>query len=174
MLKEEIRKLNNYIDLIETEWGGDIEFRQTISEELFKETEEFLNFQLPAIFKWLYINKTNGLKFDNKSILSIYDSHNKKTSVENINRFNDPTKGLYFKERPHIFNDYVIIGYEHNTLVCLSKKYNLDNPLLYSCSDYNNSKGVNFYCMDINLEGFIKKIVIDSFEDETENDLILI
>lgn len=173
MLEEEVIQLNNYINFIEEEWGGDIEFRQPVSEEMVNQIEKILDYKFPAIFRWFYVNKTNGLKINNNSILGINDNKNKKIHVENINRFNDPSKELYFKGRPHIFNDYVIIGYEHSTLVCLSKKYDFDNPLLYYCDNYNNSKGVDFFCMDINLEGFIKKMILDSFGDEDTGEWIL-
>ena len=125
---------------------------------------------MPAVFRWLYTKKTNGLQIDNRSILGIYDSKNRKTFAQNINRYNDPSKGLYFKDRPHIYDDYVIVGYEHKNLVCISKKYDFPNPLLYCCSEPNSAEGVDFYCMDINLLGFIRKMVYEVLEDETNAD----
>ncbi len=167
---EEISHLNEYIDAIDEEWGGDIDFRSPVSENHLNELEIVLNYRLPEIFRWLYTKKTNGLQVDNRSVLGVYDHQNRKTFVENINRFNDPSKNLYFKDRPEIFNDYVIVGYEHKNLVCISKKYDFTDPLLYSCPEPNNPKGVDFYCMDINLLGFIKKIVYEVFENETKSD----
>jgi len=169
-----ISQLNDYIDESDKKWGGDIGLRSPISDAQLNEVELALNYKLPEIFRWFYTKKTNGLNIDNRSVLGIYDQKNRKTFVENINRFNDPSKDLYFKGRPHIFNDYVIVGYEHTNLVCVSKKYDLPNPLLYSCPEPNNSEGIDFYCMELDLLGFIKKMMYEVFEEEQKEDNLIL
>lgn len=171
-IEHDIDTLNNYFDELAEEWGGDIDFYPPISEAQLCELEKCIDYKLPDIFRWMYTTKTNGIKIDNKLILPIYDEKNKKTFVENVGRFNDPSKDLYFKGRPSIFKDYVIIGYEGSAIICLSKKYHVPNPLLYSCSDFNNPGGVNFYRSDLNLEGLIKKMVKETFEED-EADWVL-
>lgn len=168
-----IESLNSYLSSLEEEWGDDVGFLPTITQEQIMEAEEEINYKLPPIFKWLYTKKSNGIKIDNKAILPIYDPKNKKTFVENIGRFNDPNKNLYFKGRPNIFGDYVIVGYMHTKLICFSKKYDFPDPLLYICPNPNNSHGVDFYRTDFNLEGAIKKMVEETFMDETAEELVL-
>lgn len=169
----DIKNLAEFFDTLEEERGGDIKFYSPITESELCKLEKLINYRLPDIFRWFYTNKSNGIEIDNKVIFPIYNEADKKTFVENIARLNDPSKDLYFKGRPHIYGDYLIVGRDFNALICISKKYNFPNPLLYSCSDPNSSKGVNFHNTDLNLEGLIRKMIKDTFEaEEKEWDLI--
>ncbi|MEI8321437.1 MAG: hypothetical protein WCG05_05500 [Alphaproteobacteria bacterium] len=170
MIKNEIESLSKCVDNLKNKWGGDITFFPPTFEETLKNFELVAAYKLPEIFHWFYLQKNNGLKIDNKGILGCYDKNIKKTYVENLERFNDPKKEIYFQGRPEIFNDYLIVGYDHLNLICLSKKYNFENPLLYICSNPNSKKGVDFYRTTLTLEGFLKKIATDTFDDDGDFD----
>jgi len=172
-IESSIESLNRYLTSLEDEWGGDVGFLPPVTQEKIMEVNESISYKLPTIFEWLYTKKSNGIKVDNKAILSVYDSNSKKTFVENIERLNDPNKNLYFKGRQNIFNDYIIVGYIHTKLICISKKYNFPDPLLYICPNPNSSHGVDFYRTDFNLEGIIRKMVDETFIDEIGEELVL-
>ena len=167
MIENSINSLSDLLDKLDENWGGDVTFFPPVSEKILQEFESIVAYRLPEIFRWLYTKKTNGLKIDNKGILSLFDENNKKTYVDNLNRFNDPKKNLFFKNRPQIFNDYLIVGYYQKDIICLSKKYQFENPLLYISSNFNSSQGVDFDRIDLNLEGFLKKIIFEEYLDET-------
>jgi len=172
-IEKDIVSLDKYLNQLEEEFGGDILFYPPISESKLIEAENILIYKFPEIFRWLYAKKNNGLKIDNKSIIGIYDEKNKKTFVENIIRYNDPSKELFFKEKNYIFDDYIIIGYDHTKLLCISKKYEYPNPLLYVCKNPNSVKEINFFRTNFNLENCINNFIQEAYGDEISDDWVL-
>jgi|GEM_PF-2480034 len=172
-INQHIENLDACLGAIKDMYEGDIVFNKPVSEARLLELESSINYRLPGIFREFYTKESNGIKIDNKCILPIFDKENKKTIVENIARYNDPSKELFFKGRPNIYNDYVIIGYDHTKLICISKKYDLPNPLLYICPSPNAKKQVDFYRTDFNLESFISHMVEETFSQDELDDWVL-
>lgn len=161
----ETDSLHLYLKKVEQEYDGGIVFLKPTSYRKIEEAEKVINWKLPVIFKYFFTQESNGIIISNKRILSIFEPDEKKTWVDNLARYNDATKSLWFKGRPHIFEDYVIIGNELSTLFCLSKKYQYENPSIYICRDPNSHTEVNFYNLELTLEGLIRAFVSDEFED---------
>ena len=103
MIENSINSLSDLLDKLDENWGGDVTFFPPVSEKILQEFESIVAYRLPEIFRWLYTKKTNGLKIDNKGILSLFDENNKKTYVDNLNRFNDPKKNLLFNTNSIIY-----------------------------------------------------------------------
>lgn len=148
------------------EYGGDITFLSPIHEDSLQSFEKRINWDLPDMFRDFYTNETNGLIIGNRRIYSLYDKKQKKTYVENLERMNDPEKSPWFKGRPHIFNDYVIIGADSETIFCISKKYGIPNPLIYICRNPNSKHGVDLDCLDLDLGGLIETMIRLEYESD--------
>lgn len=162
-MKPEQEKLHAALAEIEEEFGGDISFIPKTSEQSISALESALSWQLPDIFRYFYTQEANGLVIGEKRIYSIKDDSQKKTLVENLARQNDPTTSSWFKGRPHIFKDYLVIGADGEICFCLSKKYNLTDPLIYLCEHPNSPKGVEFDRLEMNLSGLIEMMVENEF-----------
>ena len=159
----EQEELHTSLAEIEEEFGGDISFIPVTSEQSVSALEAAISWQLPSIFRYFYTQEANGLVIGSKRLYSIRDDAQKKTLVENLARQNDPTTSPWFKSRPHIFKDYLVIGYDGQICFCLSKKYTLDNPSIYLCENPNSSTGVDFDRLDITLLGLIATMVENEF-----------
>lgn len=162
-MKSFITSLKDTLALMEDRFGGDITFIKPIVEERLSNFEDSINWKLPAIFRYFYTEETNGIIIDNKQIYSLYDKEQKKTWVDNLSRMNSPNTSPWFKGRPHIFEDYLVIGNDINVIFCLSKKYQLDNPSLYICKNPNNSSGVDFEILNLDLESLIVEMAMQAF-----------
>lgn len=157
-LHNSLLKLNDIL-------GGDIGFIAPVDDEI-ECVESAIKWNLPSVFRFFYSKETNGLIIDDKRIYSIYNKDQKKTWVDNIERMNDPKKSPWFKNRPHIFDDYFIIGCDGSIIFCLSKKYNFPNPSLYICKNSNDPKGVTFVKLNLDLESLILEMVTQSYDIE--------
>jgi hypothetical protein len=162
-MKPEQEKLHTALAEIEEEFGGDISFIPKTSEQAVSALESALSWQLPGIFRYFYTQEANGLVIGEKRIYSIRDDSQKKTLAENLIRQNDPVTSSWFKGRPHIFQNYLVVGADGDICFCLSKKYTLDDPLIYLCEHPNSSKGVEFDRLDMNLSGLIAMMVENEF-----------
>jgi hypothetical protein len=123
-----------------------------------------IGWKLPRVFSHFLQQETNGILIGNKRIFSLFDKDQKKTLVESLERNNDPEKSPWFKGRPHIFSDYLVIGSDLEICFCYSKKYDLNNPSVYICENANSKSGVDFDKLDLDLEGLIKTMVSEEFE----------
>lgn len=137
---------------------------RTVSKDNVVKFEKVIEWKLPKIFAYFLQEEANGIVIGNKRILSLFDSQQKKTFVESLERNNDPEKSPWFKGRPQIFSDYVVIGSDLGMCFCYSKKYDLDNPSIYICENANSKTGVDFERLDLDLEGLIKTMVAQEFE----------
>jgi len=151
--------LNNINEL----YGGDITFIPPTSKTLVNQTENELNYTLPNIFHCLYEKETNGIFIDNKIIYSIFDPNQKKTFSDNLTRVNNPIKSYWFKYKPEIFKDYLIIGSDNNICFCIYKHNNFDNPSIYICENPNSKSNVILEKLDLDLSGLIKLMVNNAF-----------
>lgn len=158
-----IESLHNYLEELNDEYGGDVGFIPTTTIEKVRLFESGINWELPSVFKYFLSSESNGIIIGNRRIYSLFDSTQKKTFVDNLERNNDPSKSFWFKDRPHIFNDYLVIGSDKETCFCFSKKYNLENPSVYICENPNSKTGVDFDKLDIDLEGLIKTMIENEF-----------
>jgi hypothetical protein len=162
-MKPEQEKLHAALAEIEEEFGGDISFIPKTSEQAVSELESAFSWRLPDIFRYFYTQEANGLVIGEKRIYSVRDSSQKKTLVENLVRQNDPATSSWFKGRPHIFRDYLVIGSDVDICFCISKKYNLTDPLIYLCENPNSPKGVEFDRLEMTLSGLIEMMVENEF-----------
>lgn len=163
-MNDEEQKLHCSLESIDEDYGGDVGFIPPISLDLVESFEKSIGWQLPAIYKFFLTNESNGIVIGNKRILSLNDSDQKKTWSDNLERNNNPEVSFWFKERPLIFNDYLVIGTDGEICFCYSKKYDLTNPWIYICEDPNSRSGVNFERLDLDLEGLIKAMITEEFE----------
>jgi hypothetical protein len=159
----DIKKLEICIEGIDDNHGGDIRFIPPISNDKIIEFTNKINWNLPEILVYFYTKISNGLIIGNKRILSVEDILQKKTFVDSLNRQNNPSLSFWFKNRPHIFDDYLIIGTDIQTCFCYSKKYSLENPNIYICENPNSSKGVDFNLLDLDLAELIYEMVENEF-----------
>ncbi len=159
-----IEELHNSLTEIDEEYGGDIGFIPPTSEDKLLLIDIFLKWKLPEVFRHFYTKECNGLIIGNRRILSIKDDDQKKTLVDSIQRHNHPDTSFWFKKRPHIFNDYVVIGLDGDICFCLSKKYDIPNPSIYICENSNSAKGVDFERLDLDLNGLINQMIQEEFE----------
>lgn len=158
-----IESLNKYLEELNEEYGGDISFIPTITNEKVHSFEKTINWKLPAVFRYFLSSESNGLLIGNKRIYSLFDDQQKKSFVDNLERNNDPSKSFWFKGRPQIFNDYLVIGADQEICFCYSKKHDLNNPSIYICENANYTTGVDFSRLDLDLEGLIKAMKTDEF-----------
>ena len=158
------KKLTNVLLQINEDYGGDVTFINPVSEANFDAFSSLINWQLPEVFRYFYTKESNGIIIGNRKVLSINDTTQKKSRVDNIERHNNPITSPWFKNRPHIFNDYLVIGYDNDICFCLSKKYHLENPSIYICENANSKKGVDLNSLDLDLPDLILQMVINEFE----------
>ncbi len=156
--------LKNKLLSLEKNLGGDIGFIGTANEGLVKKFEGDIGWQLPDIFFYFYSQESNGIIIDNKRIYSIFDPKQKKTWVENLERMNNPEMSPWFKKRPHIFDDYLVVGSDGGVIFCLSKKYDLPNPSLYICKNPDDPKGVSLDKLSLDLESLISEMVKQAYD----------
>lgn len=154
--------LSLYLQKMESEYGGDVGFIPPLNIEKIQKLEKKISWRLPDIYTHFYTQETNGLVVGQSRILSVFQADSKRTWVENIERYNDKKKNLYFQNREYIYDDYLIIA-EGSGLFCLSKKYDSFDPEIYLCNDYNSKKGVNFFNTGMALEGLIQFFVEAAF-----------
>lgn len=159
-----IDELHINLQEIEEEYGGDIIFIPTVTKNQIKKIEAIIEWKLPSIFKNFYLVETNGLRIGNKIIYSLQDEREKKTLVDNLERNNNPETSYWFKGRPQIFKDYLVIGADGEKCFCLSKQYEYDNPSIYICENANSKEGVNLEKLDLDLNGLITIMVQEEFE----------
>ena len=162
-MESDIAHLQSVLAGIEEEFGGDVAFLPAANEEAVTAFEKALNWPLPGIFRYLLTTESNGLVIGNKRILSLLDVAQRKTLVDNLERHNQPTTSPWFKERPHIFQDYLVFATDGNVCFCYSKKYQLFNPAVYICSNANSTKGVDFDRLDLELADLIRFMVDKEF-----------
>ncbi len=158
------RELTSLLSEIEEDYGGDIVFISPSSEKLILETQKKLNYKLPEIFYCFYKNESNGLQIDNKLIYSILDKNNKKTLSNNLLRVNNPETSYWFKYKPEIFNDYLIIGSDGEICFTIYKHSKIDNPSIYICENANSKGEVILEKLDLNLVGLIKIMVENTYD----------
>jgi len=156
-LHDSLLKINDVL-------GGDVGFIRPINDGEIDHIESIINWRLPSVFRYFYSKETNGLIIDDKRIYSIYDRGQKKTWVDNLERMNNPEKSPWFKKRPQIFNDYLIIGSDGKAIFCLSKKYDFTNPSLYICKDSNDPKEVNLDKLNLDLESLILEMLNQAYD----------
>ncbi len=156
-------KLKSTLEAINEAFGGDVTFFPPVDINFLENFERKISWKFPEIFRYFYTQESNGLIINDKRIFSFYLKDNKKTWVENLERMNDSKISPWFKGRPHIFNDYVVIGQDNTIIFCLSKKYNFDNPAIYICKNPNDMKGVDLDRLDLDLEGLITQMIKKAF-----------
>jgi len=155
--------LKDLISSLDDEFGGDIVFIPPCDSDLVYEVEKLLSYQLPAIFKQFYQEESNGLHIDNKIIYSIYDKKQKKTFSENLQRANDPKTSYWFKFKPEIFKDYLVIASDGEICFAIYKHRPLDNPSIYICENPNAKKDVILEKLDFGLIDLIQIMVDNAF-----------
>ncbi|PAM94995.1 hypothetical protein B4N84_06840 [Flavobacterium sp. IR1] len=158
-----INDLKNLMSSLDDEFGGDIGFIKPCNDNLVDEAEKQLDCKLPTVFKQFYQEESNGLRIDNKVIYSIYDEKQKKTFSENLQRANDPKTSYWFKFKPEIFNDYLVIGSDGEICFAIYKHRELDNPTIYICENPNAKKDVILEKLDFGLVDLIKVMVDNAF-----------
>lgn len=163
-MKKIIEQLNDNLQRIEEEYGGDVISIPTITEALIEEKEEIFQWKLPSILKKLYLTETNGLRIGNKVIYSLQDKKQKKTLIDSLERNNNSNTSYWFKGRPEIFRDYLVIGADGEVCFCFSRKYEYDNPSIYICENPNSNKGVDFERLNLDLNGLISVMIEEEFE----------
>ncbi len=169
-MTDEIVSLQDYLEKLNEEFGGDIGFIPTVTEDKILNFETIIGWRLPEIFRHLLLNECNGIIIGNKRIFSTYEKEQKKTFVDNLERNNDPAKSSWFKTRPEIFKDYVVIGADLDICFCYSKKYSFVDPAIYICTNPNGRDGVDFERLNFGLEGLISVMVSEEFEDDDQED----
>lgn len=162
-MKKDIDKLHQAITEIDEDFGGDITFFPKVKEKILSEFEAKQGWEMPGILKYLLTQESNGLVIGNKRIFSLRDDSQRKTLVDNIERNNDADTSLWFKNRPHIFSDYLVFASDNQICFCYSKKYDLFNPSVYLCSNPNASKGVDFDRLDMDLPDLIMFMINKEF-----------
>ncbi|MCP2025388.1 hypothetical protein L1276_000528 [Flavobacterium sp. HSC-32F16] len=158
-----INDLKDLMSSLDDEFGGDIGFIKPCDINLVDKAEKQLGFQFPTVFKQLYHEESNGLRIDNKIIYSIYDEKEKKTFSENLQRINNPETSYWFKFKPEIFNDYLIIGSDGEICFAIYRHRELDNPTIYICENPNAKKDVILEKLDFGLADLIKVMVDNAF-----------
>lgn len=159
----DINDLKKIISSLDDEFGGDIGFIKPCDINLIDEAEKQLSYHLPTIFRQFYKEESNGLRIDNKVIYSIYDKNEKKTFSENLRRVNNPQTSYWFKFKPEIFNDYLVIGSDGEICFAIYKHRELDNPTIYICENPNAKKGVILEKLDFGLVDLIQVMVNNAF-----------
>jgi len=159
-----IESLHKLVKEIDEKYGGDVSFMTPASRLSIEEFEALIGWKLPAILKYFLMVESNGLIIGNKRIFSLLDKGQKKTFVDNLQRQNNPETSPWFKQRPHIFDDYLVIGQDGEICFCFSKKYQIDNPSVYICENANSSNGVDFDRLNLDLEGLIRIMIKEEFE----------
>lgn len=158
-----INDLKNLMSSLDDEFGGDIGFIKPCDITVVDKAEKELGFKFPAVFKQLYHEESNGLRIDNKVIYSIHDEKEKKTFSENLQRVNNPETSYWFKFKPQIFNDYLVIGSDGEICFAIYKHRELDNPTIYICENPNAKKDVILEKLDFGLADLIKVMVDNAF-----------
>ena len=73
-MESDIAHLQSVLADIEEEFGGDVAFLPTASEEAVTALEKVLSWPLPGLFRYLLTTESNGLVIGNKRILSLLDA----------------------------------------------------------------------------------------------------
>ncbi len=157
------KNLKDTLANIEEEHGGDIVFIPSVSEKLLEQVEKELSFKLPEILRYLYTKETNGVQIDNKVIYSVFDKNQKKTLLDNLQRANNPKTSYWFKYKPEVFNDYIVIGADGEICFTIYKHHHLDNPSIYICENSNSKDEVILEKLEMGLEGLIHIMVKNAF-----------
>lgn len=155
--------LKDLISSLEDEFGGDIVFILPCNSILVDELEKKLNFELPVVFRQFYQEESNGLRIDNKVIYSIYDEKQKKTFSENLQRANDPKTSYWFKFKPEIFDDYLIVASDGEICFAIYRHVKLENPTIYICENPNSKSDVILEKLDFGLDDLIRIMVDNTF-----------
>lgn len=158
-----MEELKNILLEIEEKYGGDVTFIPPVSPPKIHQAEIELNFKLPLIFSYFYEKESNGMQIDNKVIYSIFDKSQRKTYVENIQRVNNPSTSPWFKNKPEVFEDYLIIGADRHICFTIYKHRKIDNPSIYMCENPNTKGEVILERLDMNLAGLIYTMIENSF-----------
>jgi len=158
-----VENLVNILEEIEEEYGGDITFIPPTSKKLVSQFEEEFDYQLPEIFNYFYIHESNGLHISNKVIYSVFDRNQKKTLSENLQRANNPKTSYWFRNKPQIFKDYLIVGADGQICFTIFKHQGLSNPSIYICENPNTKGEVVLEKLDMGLDGLIQIMVENAF-----------
>lgn len=157
------KNLSNTLNEIEEDYGGDITFIPKASIEVTENAEKELGIKLPKVLKYFYSKETNGLIIDNKRIYSLYDKENKKTFSDNLQRANNPKTSFWFKYKPEIFKDYLVIGADLNICFAIYRHNEIENPSIYICENPNTKEEIILEKLDVNLEDLIKIMIENTF-----------
>lgn len=157
-------ELKSKLNRIEELYGGDITFIPKTSIKLLKQCESTLGFDLPKIFSYFYTEEANGLRIDNKLIYSVFDDAQRKTLSDNLQRVNNPKTSYFFKYKPEVFNDYLIIASDNHICFTIYKHRNLDNPSIYICENPNTKGEVILEKLDLDLGDLIETMAENTFE----------
>lgn len=163
-INSSINTLKEELEEIEEAYGGDITFIPPVSKELLQNFEAEKNCKLPSIFRHFYTSESNGMHIDNKVIYSIFDAQQKKTFVENLTRANDPKTSPWFKNKPEVFNDYLVIGSDVNICFAIYKNTDYEDPSIYICENPNTRDEVILEKLDFGIAGLIRVMVENAFE----------
>lgn len=164
-MKDRLESMHDALCSIEEDFGGDIAFIPPVPLDMVEAFEASIGWKLPDVFRYFYTHETNGMVIDDKRIYSLFDQSQKKTWVDHLQRMNDPKTSPWFVGRPHIFQDYLVIGQDAGLIFCLSKKYDLANPGVYLCQNPNNPEGVDLDQLSLDLESLILEMVKQAYQD---------
>ena len=162
-MNTEQAKLQDFLKATNDEFGGDITFLEPTKLSAVQTFERKIGWALPSIYRFLLTNECNGLRIGNRTVLGVLESGRKKTLSDNLERNNDPATSFWFKGRPHIFKDYLVIATDGEICFCYSKKYKIDNPLIYICENANYKLGVDFERLELDLQGLIEQMIANEF-----------
>jgi hypothetical protein len=99
-------------------------------------------------------------------LYSIYDPNQKKTFSDNVQRANNPETSYWFRFKPMVFKDYLVIGSDGEICFCIYKHLMPDNPTIYICENPNARENVMLEKLDYGLENLIKVMVNNAFDEE--------
>ncbi len=164
-MNKDFQSLHDYLEELNDEYGGDITFVPVVDEEHIQSLEKKISWKIPMVLRSMLLKECNGLIIGSRRLYSVTDPNQKKTLVDSFERNNDPGTSRWFKNHPQIFKDYMVVGEDGDICFCYSKKYDLENPSVYICENPNGKDGVDFERLDLDLEGLIKVMIDNEFND---------
>lgn len=113
--------LHDLLEATNEEFGGDIIFLEPAKLFTIQTFESKIGWELPSIYRFFLTNECNGLRIGNRTLLGVFETDQRKTLSDNLERNNDPATSHWFKDRPYIFMDYLIIATDGEICFCYSK-----------------------------------------------------